>query len=170
MIRFGLNRAANIHHADFDVTKAARAGLNGQRPIIVWFTGLSGAGKSTIANLLERKLHALGKRTYLLDGDNMRQGLNRDLGFTEADRAENMRRAAEVARLMMDAGLVVMAAFISPFRREREMVRAVVGDEDFLEVYISTPLEVCEARDPKGLYRRARAGQLPNMSGIDSPY
>ena len=170
MIRFGLNRAANIHHADFDVTKAARAGLNGQHPIIVWFTGLSGAGKSTIANLLERKLHALGKRTYLLDGDNVRQGLNRDLGFTEADRVENVRRVAETAKLFVDAGLITLVALISPFRAERRMARAIVDENEFVEIFVDTPVEVCEQRDPKGLYGKARRGEFRNFTGIDSPY
>lgn len=170
MIRFGLNRAANIHHADFDVTKAARAQLNGQRPVILWFTGLSGAGKSTIANLLERKLYALGKRTYLLDGDNVRQGLNRDLGFTEADRVENVRRVAETAKLFVDAGLITLVALISPFRAERRMARAIVADGEFIEIFVSTPVEICEQRDPKGLYRKARRGEFRNFTGIDSPY
>lgn len=170
MIRFGLNRAANIHHADFDVTKAARAQLNGQPPVILWFTGLSGAGKSTIANLLERKLYALGKRTYLLDGDNVRQGLNRDLGFTEADRVENVRRVAETAKLFVDAGLITLVALISPFRAERRMARAIVADGEFIEIFVSTPVEICEQRDPKGLYRKARRGEFRNFTGIDSPY
>ncbi|MDF0517600.1 adenylyl-sulfate kinase [Bradyrhizobium yuanmingense] len=170
MIRFGLNRAANIHHADFDVTKAARAQLNGQRPIIIWFTGLSGAGKSTIANLLERKLYALGKRTYLLDGDNVRQGLNRDLGFTEADRVENVRRVAETAKLFVDAGLITLVALISPFRAERRMARAIVAADEFIEIFVDTPVEICEQRDPKGLYRKARRGEFRNFTGIDSPY
>ena len=170
MIRFGLNRAANIHHADFDVTKAARAQLNGQRPFILWFTGLSGAGKSTIANLLERKLHALGKRTYLLDGDNVRQGLNRDLGFTEADRVENVRRVAETAKLFVDAGLITLVALISPFRAERRMARAIVEQGEFIEIFVDTPVEICEQRDPKGLYRKARRGEFRNFTGIDSPY
>ncbi|WP_438739738.1 adenylyl-sulfate kinase [Bradyrhizobium sp. U531] len=170
MIRFGLNRAANIHHADFDVTKAARARLNGQRPVILWFTGLSGAGKSTIANLLERKLYALGKRTYLLDGDNVRQGLNRDLGFKEADRVENVRRVAETAKLFVDAGLITLVALISPFRAERRMARAIVANGEFIEIFVSTPVEICEQRDPKGLYRKARRGEFRNFTGIDSPY
>ncbi|WP_298244120.1 adenylyl-sulfate kinase [uncultured Bradyrhizobium sp.] len=170
MIRFGLNRAANIHHADFDVNKAARAQLNGQRPVILWFTGLSGAGKSTIANLLERKLYALGKRTYLLDGDNVRQGLNRDLGFTEVDRVENVRRVAETAKLFVDAGLITLVALISPFRAERRMARAIVAEGEFVEIFVSTPVETCEQRDPKGLYRKARRGEFRNFTGIDSPY
>jgi bifunctional enzyme CysN/CysC len=154
----------------FSVQRPARERLNGHRGKVVWFTGLSGAGKSTLANALERELHGRGVRTYLLDGDNVRLGLNKDLGFTPADRAENIRRTAEVARLMMDAGLVVLAAFISPFRRERELARACIGAADFVEVYVSTPLEVCERRDPKGLYRQARSGRLPEMTGIGSPY
>jgi bifunctional enzyme CysN/CysC len=152
------------------VDRVQRERLNGHKGKVVWFTGLSGSGKSTIANALEVALHARGHRTYLLDGDNVRQGLNKDLGFTDADRVENIRRVAEVARLMMDAGLVVMTAFISPFQRERQMAREVIGGENFLEIYVSTPLEVCEERDPKGLYKKARAGKLPNMSGIGSSY
>ncbi len=152
------------------VTREDRERLNGHRGRVVWFTGLSGAGKSTLANALAVALHARGRRTYVLDGDVVRQGLSRDLGFTEADRAENIRRIAEVARLMMDAGLIVITAFISPFRREREMARQCVGADDFIEVYVDTPLAVCERRDPKGLYRKARSGELANMTGIDSPY
>ncbi len=152
------------------VTREDRERLNGHRGRVVWFTGLSGAGKSSLANALAVALHARGRRTYVLDGDVVRQGLSRDLGFTEADRAENIRRIAEVARLMMDAGLIVITAFISPFRREREMARQCVGAGDFIEVYVDTPLAVCERRDPKGLYRKARSGELANMTGIDSPY
>jgi bifunctional enzyme CysN/CysC len=137
---------------------------------VIWFTGLSGSGKSTIANALEKVLHAQGRRTYILDGDNVRQGLNKDLGFTDADRVENIRRVAEVAKLMMDAGLIVMTAFISPFRAERQMARELIGAENFIEVFVDTPLAVCEQRDPKGLYKKARSGQLPNMTGINSPY
>ncbi|MBW8837733.1 MAG: adenylyl-sulfate kinase, partial [Burkholderia sp.] len=143
---------------------------NGHPGKVIWFTGLSGAGKSTIANALEVRLHALGKRTYILDGDNVRQGLNKDLGFEEADRVENIRRVAEVAKLMMDAGLIVLTAFISPFRQEREMARQLIGADRFVEVYVNASLTVCEERDPKGLYRKARNGLLPNMTGIDSPY
>lgn len=152
------------------VTREDRERLNGHRGRVVWFTGLSGAGKSTLANALATALHARGHRTYVLDGDVIRQGLSRDLGFTEADRAENIRRIAEVARLMMDAGLIVITAFISPFRREREMAQQCIGADDFIEVYVDTPLAVCERRDPKGLYRKARNGELANMTGIDSPY
>ena len=152
------------------VARADRERLNAHKGKVIWFTGLSGAGKSTLANALEAELHTQGRHTYVLDGDNLRRGLNKDLGFTDADRAENIRRVAEVAALMMDAGLIVISAFISPFRREREMARELVGRANFLEVFVSTPLEICEQRDPKGLYRKARAGQLPNMTGIDSPY
>jgi len=153
-----------------DVDKAARAALKGQRPCIVWFTGLSGAGKSTIANLVEKRLHGMGFHTYLLDGDNVRNGVNRDLGFTAADRIENIRRVAEVAKLMVDAGLIVVAAFISPFRAERSMARALVADGEFVEVHVDTPLHVAEARDVKGLYKSARRGELKDFTGIDSPY
>jgi len=170
MIRHSLRRAQNVHLQRLSVDRARREALNGHPGKVIWFTGLSGSGKSSIANALEQHLHAQGRRTYILDGDNLRHGLNKDLGFTEADRVENIRRVAEVARLMMDAGLIVMTAFISPFRREREMARELIGAEHFIEVYVSTPLEVCEARDVKGLYRKARSGQLPNMTGIDSPY
>lgn len=142
----------------------------GQRPGCIWFTGLSGAGKSTIADLVERRLFAEGRHTYLLDGDNVRHGLNGDLGFTEADRAENVRRVAEVARLMVDAGLIVLVAFISPFRAERAFARSLFAEGEFIEVFVDTPLEVCERRDPKGLYAKARTGQLPNFTGIDSAY
>jgi bifunctional enzyme CysN/CysC len=138
--------------------------------VLLWFTGLSGAGKSTIANNLEGKLHALGKRTFVLDGDNIRHGLNRDLGFTEADRVENIRRIAEVAKLFVEAGLITMVAFISPFRAEREMARELVGPDEFIEIFVDTPLEICEQRDPKGLYRKARRGELRNFTGLDSPY
>ena len=170
MIRHDLRRAQNVHRQALSVTREDRERINGHKGRVVWFTGLSGAGKSTVANALAVALHEQGKRTYILDGDNVRQGLNKDLGFTEADRVENIRRIAEVAKLMMDAGLIVLTAFISPFRREREMARQCIGAEDFVEVYVDTPLDVCEQRDPKGLYRKARSGQLPNMTGIDSPY
>jgi len=155
---------------ELSIARVHRERLNGHKGKVVWFTGLSGAGKSTLANALEVELHGRGMRTYILDGDNIRQGLSRDLGFTEADRDENIRRVGEVARLMMDAGLIVLAAFISPFRREREMVRGLMDPGDFVEVHVCTPLEVCEQRDPKGLYRQARAGKLPHMTGIHSPY
>lgn len=166
----GPGRAPNLRKQAFAVARANREGLNGHCGLVVWFTGLSGAGKSTLANALELALHAQGKRTYVLDGDILRSGLNQDLGFTDSDRAENIRRVAEVAALMLDAGLIVITAFISPFRREREMARELIGPENFVEVYVSTPLEVCELRDPKGLYKQARRGQLPHMTGIDSPY
>jgi bifunctional enzyme CysN/CysC len=170
MLHFALRRSHNIHLQHMDVTKEARAERLGQRPLVLWFTGLSGAGKSTIANLVEKKLHAIGRHCYLLDGDNLRHGLNKDLGFTEADRVENIRRVAEVARLMLDAGLIVLTAFISPFRAEREMARSLVGAHEFLEIYVDTPLAVAETRDVKGLYRKARRGELSNFTGIDSPY
>jgi len=170
MIDFTLRRAHNIHWQSVDIHKAARANLKGQKPFILWFTGLSGAGKSSIANLVEKKLHSLGHHTYLLDGDNVRHGLNRDLGFTDADRVENIRRVAETAKLMVDAGLIVLVSFISPFRSERQMARFMVENEEFLEVFIDTPLEVCEQRDVKGLYKKARAGEVKNFTGIDSPY
>ena len=170
IIDFALRRADNIHWQSVDIHKAARADLKGQTPFILWFTGLSGAGKSSIANLVEKKLHSLGCHTYLLDGDNVRHGLNRDLGFTDADRVENIRRVSETAKLMLDAGLIVLVSFISPFRSEREMARLMVDDGEFLEVFIDTPLEECERRDVKGLYKKARAGQIKNFTGIDSPY
>jgi len=170
LIRFGLRRAANTYFQSFEVTKSARERLNGHRPAMLWFTGLSGAGKSTIANILEKKLHALGKHTFVLDGDNVRHGLNRDLGFTEADRVENIRRVAEVAKLFVEAGLITMVAFISPFRAEREMARELVGPDEFIEIFVDTPLEICEQRDPKGLYKKARRGDLRNFTGLDSPY
>ncbi|SOY60214.1 bifunctional enzyme: ATP-sulfurylase large subunit (Sulfate adenylate transferase)(SAT) and Adenylyl-sulfate kinase (APS kinase) (ATP adenosine-5'-phosphosulfate 3'- phosphotransferase) [Cupriavidus taiwanensis] len=170
MLHFALRRAQNVHWQAIDVDRSAHAALKHQSPRIVWFTGLSGAGKSTIANLVEKRLHALGHHTYLLDGDNVRHGLNKDLGFSEADRIENIRRVAEVARLMLDAGLIVLVSFISPFRSEREMARALSGDGEFIEVFIDTPLAVAEQRDPKGLYRKARRGELKNFTGIDSPY
>jgi len=170
LIRFGLRRAANTYFQSFEVTKAARARLNAQKPALMWFTGLSGAGKSTIADQLEKKLHTLGKHTFVLDGDNIRHGLNRDLGFTEADRVENIRRVAEVAKLFVEAGLITLVAFISPFRAEREMARELVAPGEFIEIFVDTPLEVCERRDPKGLYKKARRGELRNFTGLDSPY
>jgi bifunctional enzyme CysN/CysC len=170
MIEFGLRRATNIQWQELFVDKVARATLKGQRPCVLWFTGLSGAGKSTIANTLEKRLHALGRHTYLLDGDNIRHGLNKDLGFTDADRVENIRRVAETAKLFVEAGLIVMVSFISPFRSERRMARDLLQDGEFIEVFVDTPIEVCEARDPKGLYRKARAGLISNFTGIDSLY
>jgi len=170
MLHFSLRRAHNIHWQAVDIDSAAHAELKGQRPKILWFTGLSGSGKSTIANALEKKLHAIGKHTFLLDGDNVRHGLNKDLGFTDADRIENIRRIGEVAKLMTDAGLIVLTAFISPFRAERDMVRALVPAGDFIEVHVDTPLDIAERRDVKGLYKKARAGELKNFTGIDSPY
>jgi bifunctional enzyme CysN/CysC len=170
LLHFALRRADNVHWQAIDVDKIARSQLAGQRPCIVWLTGLSGAGKSTIANLVEKKLHALGKHTYLLDGDNVRHGLNKDLGFTDADRVENVRRVGEVARLMVDAGLIVIASFISPFRAERRSVRALVDEGEFVEVFVDAPLAVAEARDPKGLYAKARRGELENFTGVGSPY
>jgi bifunctional enzyme CysN/CysC len=170
MIRHNLRRAQNVHRQALSIARADRERLNGHTGKVIWFTGLSGSGKSTIANALERELHKAGRRTYILDGDNVRQGLNKDLGFTDADRVENIRRIAEVAKLMMDAGIVVLTALISPFRRERQMARELIGEGNFVEVFVDTSLEVCEKRDPKGLYRKARNGQIPNMTGINSPY
>ncbi|GGA11182.1 sulfate adenylyltransferase subunit CysN [Dyella caseinilytica] len=170
MLDFALHRASNVHWQHLDVDKQLRARSKGQMPRCLWFTGLSGAGKSTIANLLERRLCTLGYHTYLLDGDNLRHGLNRDLGFTPEARVENVRRVAEVASLMVDAGLIVLVCVISPFRSEREFARNLFGEDEFLEVFVDTSLEECERRDPKGLYRRARAGELSNFTGIDSPY
>ena len=167
---FALRRAGNVHWQHLDVDKAARARIKGQTPKVLWFTGLSGAGKSTIANQVEKRLHARGCHTFLLDGDNVRHGLNRDLGFTDEDRVENIRRVAEVAKLMVDAGLVVLVSFISPFRAERQMARERFAEGEFVEIFVDVPLEVAESRDVKGLYRKARAGQIPNFTGIDSPY
>jgi len=170
MLHFALRRAHNIHMQAVDVNKSSRADLKGQRPCVLWFTGLSGAGKSTIANLVEKKLFAMGRHTYLLDGDNVRHGLNKNLGFTEGDRVENIRRAAEVAKLMVDAGLIVLTAFISPFAADRMMARSLFGEGEFVEIHVDTPLAVAEQRDSKGLYKKARSGELRNFTGIDSPY
>ncbi|MCC6735013.1 MAG: sulfate adenylyltransferase subunit CysN [Bauldia sp.] len=170
MFRFGLRRATNIHRQALTVDKSARADAKGQKPAILWFTGLSGAGKSTVANLVEEKLHLMGCHTYLLDGDNIRHGLNRDLGFTDADRVENIRRVGEVAKLFVDAGTIVLVSFISPFRSERAMARELVGEGEFIEVFVDVPLAVAESRDPKGLYKKAREGGIKNFTGIDSPY
>lgn len=170
MIRFALRRATNIHTQPMDVDKARRAGLKAQKPAVLWFTGLSGAGKSTIANIVERRLTEAGHHTYSLDGDNVRHGLNRDLGFTEGDRVENIRRIGEVARLFVDAGLIVTCSFISPFRAERQMVRELMAEDEFIEVFVDAPIEVCMARDPKGLYKKAQAGEIKNFTGFDSPY
>ena len=170
VIDFGLRRAQNLSYQSFDVNRQVRADLKGQAPQIVWFTGLSGSGKSTVANLVEKRLTLAGRHAYILDGDNVRHGLNKDLGFTEADRVENIRRVAEVARLLADAGLIVIVSFISPFRNERRLAREIAGDVRFTEVYVDTPLEICEARDPKGLYARARRGEIKNFTGIDSPF
>ena len=169
-LHFALRRSDNVMWQELDVDKRTRAERNEQLPCVLWLTGLSGAGKSTIANLVERRLHALGRRTYLLDGDNVRHGLNKDLGFTEADRVENIRRVAEVAKLMVDAGLIVIVAFISPFASERRMARNLVEDGEFIEIHVDTPLAVAEQRDSKGLYAKARSGELVNFTGIDSPY
>ena len=170
MINFSLRRAHNIHWQAADIDRESHASLKGQQPKVLWFTGLSGSGKSTIANEVEKRLHAMGKHTFLLDGDNVRHGLNKDLGFTDTDRIENIRRIGEVAKLMTDAGLIVLTAFISPFRSERQIVREMMPDGEFVEIHIDTPLEVAEARDVKGLYKKARAGTLKNFTGIDSPY
>ena len=170
MLHFALRRALNIHRQHLDVSRETHAQIKGQKPAVLWFTGLSGAGKSTIANLVEKKLAARGRHTFLLDGDNIRHGLNRDLGFTEADRIENIRRVGEVARLMSDAGLIVLTAFISPFRAERHMVRRMVPEGEFFEIFVDTPLVEAEKRDVKGLYAKARSGELKNFTGIDSPY
>jgi bifunctional enzyme CysN/CysC len=170
MIQHAQRRSDNIHWQALEVNARKRAESKGQQARCIWFTGLSGAGKSTIANLLEKRLHAQGRHTYLLDGDNLRHGLNRDLGFTDADRTENIRRAAEVARLMVDAGLIVLVSFISPFRADRRMAREKFAPGVFAEVFVDTPLAECERRDAKGLYAQARSGRLPNFTGVDSPY
>ena len=170
MINFSLRRAQNVHWQALDISRGAHASLKNQKPAVLWFTGLSGSGKSTIANLVEKKLHRMNRHTFLLDGDNVRHGLNKDLGFNEADRIENIRRVGEVAKLMTDAGLIVITAFISPFKADRDMVRAMLPEGEFIEVFIDTPLEVAESRDVKGLYKKARSGELKNFTGIDSPY
>ena len=170
MLHFSLRRAQNVHWQATDISREAHAALKNQKPKILWFTGLSGSGKSTIANEVEKTLNLMNRHTFLLDGDNVRHGLNKDLGFTETDRIENIRRVGEVAKLMADAGLIVLTAFISPFRAERDMVRTMLPEGEFVEIYVETPLEVAEARDVKGLYKKARAGQLKNFTGIDSPY
>ena len=170
LLNFALRRSQNIHWQAIDVNKKAHAELKLQKPCVVWFTGLSGAGKSTVANMVERKLYALGRHTYLLDGDNVRHGLNKDLGFSEVDRVENIRRVGEVARLMVDAGLITLVSFISPFRSERAVARNLLGEDEFFEVFIDTPIAVAEDRDPKGLYKKARRGELKNFTGVDSPY
>ena len=170
MVNHSLRRATNIKWQEMDINKGARAYQKGQKSAILWFTGLSGAGKSTVANLVEKKLHAMGKHTYTLDGDNVRHGLNKDLGFTDADRVENIRRVGETAKLFVDAGVITLVSFISPFKSERQLARSLVEDGEFIEVFIDTPLEVCEQRDVKGLYKKARAGEIANFTGIDSPY
>jgi bifunctional enzyme CysN/CysC len=170
LLHFALRRSHNIHMQHVDVNKEARARRMNQKPCVLWFTGFSGSGKSTIANMVEKQLHAMGRHTYLLDGDNVRHGLNKDLGFTDADRVENIRRVGEVAKLMVDAGLIVLTAFISPFAAEREMARRMLADGEFIEIFVDTPLQVAEQRDVKGLYQKARRGQLKNFTGIDSPY
>jgi bifunctional enzyme CysN/CysC len=170
MLNFALRRASNVHWQAGDVTRERRSALKLQKPTVLWFTGLSGAGKSTIANAVEKRLAERKCHTYLLDGDNVRHGLNRDLGFTDADRVENLRRVAHVAALMLDAGLIVLTSFISPFRSERDAARREVGDADFIEIFVDTSLAEAERRDRKGLYAKARAGKLPNFTGIDSPY
>ncbi len=170
LIHFALRRSQSVHWQALEVDRNAHAAIKGQRPAILWFTGLSGAGKSTIANLVEKRLHAMGRHTVLLDGDNIRHGLNRDLGFTQADRVENIRRVAEVAKLMTDAGLIVLVAFISPFKQERELARSLAQPGEFFEIFVDAPLELAEQRDPKGLYKKARAGELKNFTGVDSPY
>ncbi|MEM7428615.1 MAG: adenylyl-sulfate kinase [Pseudomonadota bacterium] len=166
----GPQRSSNVEWHGMKIDKALRARSNGQKPCVLWFTGLSGAGKSTIADKLEQKLYQAGKRTYLLDGDNVRHGLNKDLGFSDEDRVENIRRIAEISKLFVDSGIIVLVSFISPFRTERQMARELVEDGEFIEIFVNTPLEICEARDPKGLYKKARAGEIRQFTGIDSAY
>jgi bifunctional enzyme CysN/CysC len=170
MIAFALRRAANIHREPLAVDKSVRASLKHQRPCVLWFTGLPASGKSTIGRIVEERLTAAGHHTYMLDGDNLRHGINRDLGFTDVDRVENIRRAGEVAKILVDAGLIVLCAFISPFRAERRAIREALGKGEFIEIFVNTPIEECERRDPKGLYAKARAGIIPNFTGIGSPY
>ena len=170
MIDHALRRAQNVMPQFFEINKTARAALNQQKPCVLWFTGLSGSGKSTIANELEKQLFAMGRRTYVLDGDNVRHGLNKDLGFTQEDRIENIRRVAEVAKLMVDAGLIVITTFISPYRADRAIARSLFAPGEFFEVFIDTPVELCEQRDPKGLYKKARRGEIKNFTGIDSAF
>jgi bifunctional enzyme CysN/CysC len=170
MINHSMRRASNIHKHDLAITRELRESLNGNKAKLLWFTGISGSGKSTIANELEKKLFSKGIRTFILDGDNIRHGLNNDLGFNDADRVENIRRVGEVTKLMVDAGIVVISSFISPFLSDREMVKRLIGDQDFIEVFINTPIEVAEERDPKGLYKKARSGLIPNFTGVSSPY
>ena len=165
-----VRRATNVVWHELLLDKATRSQIKEQHPCVLWFTGLSGAGKSTIANIVEKKLNAKGKHTYLLDGDNVRYGLNKDLGFTDEERIENIRRVGEVAKLFVDAGIITIASFISPFRSDRRMVRNLFEEDEFIEVFVSAPLELCEKRDPKGLYKKARAGEIPHFTGIDSPY
>ena len=170
MIKFALRRAANVHWQSLSVDREAHASLKGQKPAVLWLTGLSGSGKSTIANALQALLHSHGRHSYLLDGDNVRHGLNKDLGFTDVDRVENIRRVGEVSKLMADAGLITIVSFISPFRAERRLARELMEDGEFIEIYVNTSLALAETRDPKGLYKKARAGEIANFTGIDSPY
>jgi bifunctional enzyme CysN/CysC len=170
MINHSMRRASNIHKHNLEVNREHREGLNGHKSKLLWLTGISGSGKSTIANELEKKLISIGIRTFILDGDNVRHGLNNDLGFNDADRVENIRRVGEVSKLMLDAGILVISSFISPFASERDMVKSLLEEDDFVEIFIDTPIDVAEKRDPKGLYKKARAGEIPNFTGISSPY